>query len=168
MVKTLQVKSGAAHTASLAPHLPSLPAQHAEAAPVAAPAPAATAKAEAPAPAAAAIPRFVGTLPAQTVMAAAEPMPKPAHAAPSKPHARSGWMIQVGAFPAESEARQRLDTVKSKAAKILGSAEPFTETVHKGDTTLYRARFAGLDKDKAEAACSYLKKNSVDCMTIKN
>ncbi len=38
----------------------------------------------------------------------------------------------------------------------------------KGETTLYRARFAGLGKEQAEAACNYLKHNEVDCMTIKN
>jgi len=81
---------------------------------------------------------------------------------------RSGWMIQVGAYPAEEEAKQRLSAVKSKASKILNGADPFTETVDKGGTTYYRARFAGLDKDKAEAACKYLKKNDVECVTIKN
>ena len=77
-------------------------------------------------------------------------------------------MIQVGAFPAEQAAKQRLSTVQSKASKMLGGAEGFTETVDKAGTTFYRARFAGLDKDKAEAACKYLKKNDVECVTVKN
>jgi D-alanyl-D-alanine carboxypeptidase len=97
----------------------------------------------------------------------AAPIPAPAPSS-AKPVVRSGWMIQVGAYPAEEEAKQRLSTVKSKAAKILNGADPFTETVDKGGTTYYRARFAGLDKDKAEAACKYLKKNDVECVTIKN
>ena len=81
---------------------------------------------------------------------------------------RPGWMIQVGAYPAEQAAKQRLSSVQSQASKMLTGAEAFTETVDKGGTTYYRARFAGLDKDKAEAACKYLKKNDVDCVTIKN
>jgi D-alanyl-D-alanine carboxypeptidase len=81
---------------------------------------------------------------------------------------RPGWMIQVGAYPAEQAAKQRLSTVQTKASKMLTGAEAFTETVDKGGTTYYRARFAGLDKDKAEAACKYLKKNDVECVTIKN
>jgi D-alanyl-D-alanine carboxypeptidase len=92
--------------------------------------------------------------------------PAPAAAPPTQAHA--GWIIQVGAFPAEGEAKQRLSAVQSKASKFLASADPFTETVSKGDATLYRARFAGLGKDQAEAACNYLKHNDVDCMTIKN
>jgi D-alanyl-D-alanine carboxypeptidase len=77
-------------------------------------------------------------------------------------------MIQVGAYPAENEARQRLSVVKNKAARLLGSADPFTETVVKGGSTLYRARFAGLDQEQAETVCKYLKRNDVDCMALKN
>jgi len=94
---------------------------------------------------------------------------EPAAVAPApKQQVRSGWMIQVGAYPAEQDAKQRLSTVQSKASKMLTGADPFTVSVDKGGTTLYRARFAGLDKDKAEAACKYLKRNDVDCVTIKN
>jgi D-alanyl-D-alanine carboxypeptidase len=103
-------------------------------------------------------------------VAAAEPAPAPARAsAPAaKPQHRSGWIIQVGAFPAEQEAKKRLSSAQTKAAKLLTKAEAFTETVEKSGTTLYRARFAGLDKDSAEAACKYLKRNDVECVTIKN
>ena len=77
-------------------------------------------------------------------------------------------MIQVGAYPIEEEARQRLSVVQSRASRILRDADPFTESVEKDGTTYYRARFAGLDKDEAEAACKYLKRNDVDCMAIRN
>jgi D-alanyl-D-alanine carboxypeptidase len=147
----------------------------------AAPKPAAAVSVQ-PAPAAPAVPAMVAVKeerapsPAPSaavapaaVTAAAQPAPAPAHAEPAaKPQHHSGWIIQVGAYPAEHEAQQRLAKVKSKASKMLASAEAFTETVEKGGTTFYRARFAGLDKDKAEAACKYLKKNDVECVTIKN
>ena len=127
----------------------------------------------APAPAAAAAPVVPTPKPAPAApaakTAAATPTAKPAAAAPAaKPEHRSGWMIQVGAFPAEQAAKQRLSSVQGKASKMLSGAEAFTETVDKAGTTYYRARFAGLDKDKAEAACKYLKKNDVECVTIKN
>ncbi|HVX91741.1 MAG TPA: SPOR domain-containing protein, partial [Xanthobacteraceae bacterium] len=80
----------------------------------------------------------------------------------------TGWMIQVGAFDAEDEARQRLESAKQLAKKLLGRADPFTETVVKGDKTYYRARFAGLEKDEAEAACRHLKRKDIACMPIKN
>jgi D-alanyl-D-alanine carboxypeptidase len=170
-VKTVSVRPGAARrTASAVPlHLPSAPA------PAAAPPETVTAQTPPQRPVARA--GILGVLPASTPTAsvpepaeaaAPEPVAVPAPAAtPPRQHARSGWVIQVGAFPAESEARQRLTLVKSKAAKLLAMAEPFTEPVQKGDTTLYRARFSGFDKDKAEAACRFLKRNAVDCLAIK-
>jgi D-alanyl-D-alanine carboxypeptidase len=137
--------------------------------------PAAAAKAEPPAPAAAPV---AATKPEQpTPLPTARPATPPARtasadparAAPAaKPQHRSGWIIQVGAYPAEQAAKQRLSSVQTKASKMLTGAEAFTETIEKGGTTYYRARFAGLDKDKAEAACKYLKKNDVECVTIKN
>jgi D-alanyl-D-alanine carboxypeptidase len=93
----------------------------------------------------------------------------PPPAAPrARPQTRSGWIIQVGAYPAESEAQERLVSVKNKAARLLAAASPFTEPVQRGETTLYRARFAGLDREQAEAACKFLKRKDVDCLTIRN
>jgi D-alanyl-D-alanine carboxypeptidase len=168
MVKALNVKPGGqVQTASMIPlHIPSAPPAPeapAESAPLA------MAKVEptvAPASAAGARPAALSSLfPRAT--AAAETIHNAAVKS-TKAQVRSGWIIQVGAFPAEQEARQRLVTAKSKAANLLADADPFTETVHKGDSVLYRARFAGLDRDQAEAACKYLKRNDVDCMTLKN
>jgi D-alanyl-D-alanine carboxypeptidase len=140
------------------------------------PAPAAFAKAEPPAPPPA--PVAAATKPEQpTPLPTARPATPPARTASAdpartapaaKPQHRSGWIIQVGAYPAEQAAKERLTTVQTKASKMLTGAEAFTETIEKGGTTYYRARFAGLDKDKAEAACKYLKKNDVECVTIKN
>jgi D-alanyl-D-alanine carboxypeptidase len=81
---------------------------------------------------------------------------------------RSGWKIQVGAFGEEKEALDRLDSAKRRAKKLLGRADPYTETVTKGEKTFYRARFAGLDKDGAEAACRTLKRSDIACLPIKN
>ena len=127
------------------------------------------AKAESAVPLPVPSPRAVASAAAPArVAAAAEPAPAPARAAAPAAKPRSGWMIQVGAYPGEQEAKKRLSTVQTKAAKMLTRAEAFTETVEKSGTTLYRARFAGLDKDSAEAACKYLKRNDVECVTIKN
>jgi D-alanyl-D-alanine carboxypeptidase len=108
-------------------------------------------------------PGVLGVL--HTRVATAESAPAPAA---TKPQVHSGWMIQVGAYTEVDEAKQRLSAVKGKASRLLAEAEPFTESVLKGKTTYYRARFAGLDRDKAEAACKFLKRNDVDCIAIKN
>jgi len=167
LVKTVMVKAGSMQTASLAPT--ELPAP-------------ATTQTITPAPVKAAVlpfpppgtrPGAIGGLPSRvTTVAFAEATPATAAQAPQAQapqlQAHAGWMIQVGAFPAEGEAKQRLSSVQTKASKFLASADAFTESVSKGDSTFYRARFAGLGKDQAEAACTYLKHNDVDCMTIKN
>ena len=51
---------------------------------------------------------------------------------------------------------------------MLGKADPFTEPVAKGNKKLYRARFAGLDRNEAEAVCRTLKRSDMSCITIKN
>jgi D-alanyl-D-alanine carboxypeptidase len=79
-----------------------------------------------------------------------------------------GWMIQVGAFPDEHNAKERLNAAQSKAKEQLGQANPFTEKIAKGDRSLFRARFAGLNKDQAEDACKNLKRSEIPCMLLKN
>jgi D-alanyl-D-alanine carboxypeptidase len=118
---------------------------------------------------------ILGVLPASAMAyadARSPDAPRGASAAvpttPAKQVVRSGWIVQVGAYDDEREARQRLDLARGRV-KQLGKADPFTEpVVTKGDKTMYRARFAGLDKDDAEAACRALKRNDISCFTLKN
>jgi D-alanyl-D-alanine carboxypeptidase len=88
----------------------------------------------------------------------------------TKPEAtHSGWIIQVGALETEEEARQRIEAARSQAHGLLNKADPFTEPVlAKGDKKLYRARFAGLDRDQAEAVCRALKHSEISCITVRN
>lgn len=81
----------------------------------------------------------------------------------------SGWIIQVGALDSESEARVRLEKARERARGMLRKADPFTEpVVTRNDKTLYRARFAGLERDEADAVCRRLKRSDMSCITIKN
>ncbi|OCK56588.1 D-alanyl-D-alanine carboxypeptidase [Bradyrhizobium sp. LMTR 3] len=91
-------------------------------------------------------------------------------AKPAAPAAvRTGWIIQVGALESESEAKQRIDLARAKASALLGKADPFTEpVVAKDNRTLYRARFAGLERDQAEAVCKTLKRADISCITVRN
>jgi D-alanyl-D-alanine carboxypeptidase len=82
---------------------------------------------------------------------------------------RTGWIVQVGALESEGEAKQRIDLARTKATALLSKADPFTEAVvSKENRTLYRARFAGLDRDSAEAVCRTLKRADISCMTVRN
>ena len=108
-----------------------------------------------------------GPLPAK-IASAGDSVPVPAVTAETAARMRGGWIIQVGALPDEKEARNRLETAQSKAKDLLGKADPFTERVEKGDKVLFRARFAGLAKDQAEAVCKHLKRSEIPCMLLKN
>jgi D-alanyl-D-alanine carboxypeptidase len=88
-------------------------------------------------------------------------------AAPAAVH--SGWIIQVGALESEGEAKQRIDLARSKASSLLSKADPFTEpVVAKDNRKLFRARFAGLERDQAEAVCKTLKRADISCITVRN
>jgi D-alanyl-D-alanine carboxypeptidase len=141
-------------------------------------------------PAAVSQPAALASEPPRTVVASAEPLPAPAPAQPevvksepvkpvsaksepagSEPaqsRVRGGWLIQIGAYDGEEEAKQHLSAAQIKVRDMLAAADPFTERVQKGDKALYRARFAGFDKTTAEAACKQLKRNDFECMTVKN
>ena len=82
--------------------------------------------------------------------------------------ARSGWLIQIGAYEGEDEAKQHLSAAQAKVGGNLAAADPFTERVLKGDKAYFRARFAGFNKGAAEAACQQLKRNDFDCIIVKN
>jgi len=88
----------------------------------------------------------------------------------NKPEAtHTGWIIQVGALETEGEARQRIEAARSQANGLLNRADSFTEpVVAKGDKRLFRARFAGLDRDQAEAVCRTLKRHDISCITVRN
>jgi D-alanyl-D-alanine carboxypeptidase len=123
---------------------------------------------------------LLGVLPASSTptaqaMASADPSSRPQPQAVQqngaiKPVAvRTGWIIQVGALETEGEARQRLEAARDQARGMLGKADPFTEpVVAKGERKLFRARFAGLDRDQAEAVCRTLKRSDISCIAIRN
>jgi D-alanyl-D-alanine carboxypeptidase len=163
LVRTISYRTAPVQTASLGP-MPALIA-----------APAATRSAAVSEPA----PRAEGAPPAAPLLLhAPKPAPPPepeATAAPApkaepspQAHTHGGWLIQIGAFEAEAEARQHLTNAQTKARTVLASADAFTEKVQKGDKALFRARFSGFDKDQAEAACKQLKRNEIVCMALKN
>jgi D-alanyl-D-alanine carboxypeptidase len=105
----------------------------------------------------------------QTVAAVQPQAMQPAVVAkPAQSAVHSGWVIQVGALESEDEARQRIDLARNQSRGLLGKADPFTEVVSKDNRKLYRARFAGLEREQAEAVCRALKRADISCITIRN
>jgi D-alanyl-D-alanine carboxypeptidase len=130
---------------------------------------------------------ILGVLPASSLQQPFSPSPQAlayadqASTAPTQPQAvqqngaikpaavHTGWIVQVGALDSETEAQQRIEAARSQARGLLTKADPFTEpVVAKGDKKLFRARFAGLDRDQAEAVCRTLKRSDISCITIRN
>jgi D-alanyl-D-alanine carboxypeptidase len=191
-VKTISVKPGIVRTASLGPLVN--PAPEGTAAPPApatvtpeasrAPAPpsiqpaAEHAEAAAPTPPVlGAPPSILGTLVVHAapwegtplVAAVDAPMaPAEPRSTPPTKSARGAYMIQVGAFDDEAEAKERLKTARSLVQPLLGNANPLAERVVKGSKEFYRARFTGLEKEDAEAACQHLHKNDIVCMALRS
>jgi len=108
------------------------------------------------------------TKPVPTVAEPAKPEPVAVEHTIQQPHAPTGWLIQIGAFDSEAEARQHLSEAQLQASAVLATADPFTEGVQRGDKLLYRARFAGFDKESAEIACKQLKRGHFECMALKD
>jgi D-alanyl-D-alanine carboxypeptidase len=161
-VKTITVKASNVQTAMVVPISPAPTAMVAPphfARSAAAPVPIAPPVAEKPA--------VPAPPPYQVASASSVPITT-GSALPRHPHPRGPWIIQVGAFPKETEAQDRLREAQSLAKGMLAKADPFTERVMKGSQELYRARFAGFDQGSAEAACKYFKRNEIACMAIKN
>jgi D-alanyl-D-alanine carboxypeptidase len=159
-VKTISVKAGSVQSASLAPLTSPAPA--------ASVAPSHFARNAPPAPQVVAAPAPVKPAVFEVASASSTPVVTASTTrAASRP--RGPWLIQIGAFPKETEAQERLREAQAIAKKLLAKADPFTERVTtKGNQDLYRARFAGLEQSAAEAACRYFKRNDIACMTIKN
>jgi D-alanyl-D-alanine carboxypeptidase len=123
---------------------------------------------------------ILGVLPASSVPTASQamayadpsshtqPQPNTSKGASKPEVSHTGWIVQVGALETENEARQRIDSARSQAHGLLNKADPFTEAIAKGDRTLFRARFAGLDRDQAEAVCRTLKRSDISCITVRN
>jgi D-alanyl-D-alanine carboxypeptidase len=191
-VKTITVKASPAQVAAFAPLVSpapqatvaptSLAQAPAQAAPLQPAHPAPQQQASAlPPPPPGARPGVLGVLPAQitnpdpapasegaTYQVASSYAPAPAPVMRAAPSRRS-WIVQIGAFPEEGEARERLRAAQNLAKGLLSKADPFTEkVVVKGRQELYRARFAVLDEETAEAACKVFKRNEIACFTTKN
>jgi D-alanyl-D-alanine carboxypeptidase len=106
-------------------------------------------------------------VPSEVARVAAAPRTAPLYSPPPT-HVHGGWLIQIGAFDDEDQAKQHLSAAQIRAHATLVAKDPFTERVQKGDKALYRARFAGFDKSTADAACRTLKRSDFECLALKD
>jgi D-alanyl-D-alanine carboxypeptidase len=133
----------------------------------------------------------LGVLPAATASAPPAPAPQPVAVASMAPlpapvvqpatqapqamppsasvKVHTGWIVQVGALETEAEAQARIDAARNSSRGLLSNADSFTEpVVAKDNRKLFRARFAGLERDQAEAVCRMLRRSDIACMAVRN
>ena len=67
-----------------------------------------------------------------------------------------------------AKANALLIRARERNRSTLASAKPVTEKVHRGEDTVYRARFAMLDSTAAESACRSLKQNGFSCFPARD
>lgn len=112
-----------------------------------------------------------GRRPDRATLYAPRPQPAPrsipSSRAPATPRALAadGWSVQVGAYARPSMAVDQLNAVASLRAPALAAAEARV-TVTEAQRTYYRARFSGLDRRAAAAACAWLAQRRVDCAAV--
>jgi cell division protein FtsN len=99
-----------------------------------------------------------------------KPALKPATEVSAKPAAASGgYLLQIGAYKSEEEARTAWKTYQSKHATLLSGFGPDVQrTTHDDGSTWYRLRIASFaDKDTAAALCERLKTQGAACFVAK-
>ncbi len=79
---------------------------------------------------------------------------------------RGAWLVQVGAFKSEADARDRLKQVVNLFGRPFRGRETAVEKTESGGGH-FRARFAGFTQADAKAACRALEAKRQPCMTVK-
>lgn len=77
------------------------------------------------------------------------------------------WGVQIGAFGDVFSARQTLMGLIRSMRSVLGSAQPSLQKITMTDgSTVYRARFVGLEQASARAICSSLIRKGQGCLVF--
>jgi D-alanyl-D-alanine carboxypeptidase len=87
---------------------------------------------------------------------------------PQAGRVNGSYLIQVGAYESQQEAEAQLGAVARRADRLLDGYAQRTEAISSGPKTIYRARFAGFDAEGAAAACSELRRRSIDCFVTRS
>ncbi|MDT8870890.1 SPOR domain-containing protein [Komagataeibacter rhaeticus] len=95
--------------------------------------------------------------------------PIPAHGGPatSAGTGYGAWMVQVGAFSAEGQARFANSMARQGDFAALQGARSMVIPVSRPTGVIYRARLAGLSQAAATGACATLKEQGLPCTVIR-
>lgn len=76
------------------------------------------------------------------------------------------WSIQMGAFNTYAAAKKVAENNKRKLSGKISTSQVSVEKVSLKKGVVYRAKLAGLNKNSAQKACSWLKKQGQTCVVI--
>ena len=76
------------------------------------------------------------------------------------------YAVQIGAYGSIDDAQHALSNVQGRAGKLLAGASTVTNPAMKDGHQIFRARFTGLDAQRATSACNALRRQSVDCFVM--
>jgi len=79
---------------------------------------------------------------------------------------KSGWTIQIGAFPSQEGAHSRLAEARDSGIALLSNKPGFTMAAQSGKAMIYRARFSGFTETHAREACKVLVAKGLDCLPL--
>lgn len=76
------------------------------------------------------------------------------------------YEIQIGAYGSIGEAERALTSIQGRAGRLLAGVASVTHPAIKDGHQMYRARFTGLDANRAASTCNELRRQAVDCFVM--
>lgn len=81
--------------------------------------------------------------------------------------ARADWGVQVGAYNSKKEAQKAVSHIRKNYRDLKNATTLVSSIKTKSGKRLYQARLIGLTEDRANNACSSLKKNGRSCVAMR-
>lgn len=81
--------------------------------------------------------------------------------------ARADWGVQIGAYGNKKDAQNAVNHVRKNYRDLKNATTLVSSIKTKSGKRLYQARLIGLTEDRANNACSSLKKNGRSCVTMR-
>ncbi|MFT3730217.1 MAG: serine hydrolase [Hyphomicrobium sp.] len=76
------------------------------------------------------------------------------------------YAVQIGAYGSIDDAQRALSSVQDRAGRLLAGVSTVTNPAMKDGHQIFRARFTGLDANRAATTCNALRRQSVDCFVM--
>ncbi|HML31105.1 MAG TPA: SPOR domain-containing protein, partial [Hyphomicrobium sp.] len=76
------------------------------------------------------------------------------------------YAVQIGAYNSIDDAQRALSSVQDRAGRLLSGVSSVTNPTVKNGHQIFRARFTGLDANRATSTCNALRRQAVDCFVM--